>query len=367
MRKNGSIVSAQLPIVKIPFFIPLCFLSHISVLDSFFIAFEAVLAVLCIMLLGFGLRKAGRVSADTDQGLFRLIVDLLLPCLIFDKVVRTDAFADLQNLWLPPLLGFGMTAVGIGIGLCFVQLFGFQIGLTETKQRRTFAACIGLLNYGYIPIPIVATLFPGNDSVMGVLFLQNLGVEIAVWTLVVFTLSGQVDISSWRKIINGPLIAIFVAVPLNFFFKSGLVPESEMSHFAHYFEFIFTCIQALGQAAIPMSLIMVGLTIADLTHRGSLSARWKKTIRIAFCSCFLRLLVMPAIFLALALWLPCTMPIRQILVVHGAMGSAVFPIVLSQHYNGDVNTAFDTILSNTFLSIITLPFWISLGLSLVTP
>jgi predicted permease len=47
------------------------------------------------------------------------------------------------------------------------------------------------------------------------------------------------------------------------------------------------------------------------------------------------------------------------------MGSAIFPMVLAKHYGGDPKTAFDTILSNSLLSVLTLPIWIAVGLSLI--
>jgi len=53
------------------------------------------------------------------------------------------------------------------------------------------------------------------------------------------------------------------------------------------------------------------------------------------------------------------------MIIYGAMGSAIFPIVLSKHYNGNPQTAFDTVVSNMLVSVIVLPFWITAGLKLV--
>jgi hypothetical protein len=74
---------------------------------------------------------------------------------------------------------------------------------------------------------------------------------------------------------------------------------------------------------------------------------------------------MPAIFVSLAVWLPTTIEIKQALIVHGAMGSAIFPMLLAKHYGGDPKTAFDTILSNSLFSVLAMPVWITVGLSLI--
>lgn len=338
-------------------------------LHTFSIALTAILSVLCIIMFAVLLRRSGRIAPETDHGLLRLIIDLLFPCLIFDRILRTDAFSDAQNLWLPPLLGFGLTAVGIFFGFVVAALASKQTGLITWKQKRTFAACVGLLNYGYVPIPLVAALFPGDDRTMGVLFLIYLGSEISVWTLVIFSMMGKFDARSWRHVINGPILAIVLSVPLNLIGHSGLIPAVFYERVVPCFDFLFHresgALHLLGQAAIPISLLIVGLTITEQIHFSEIRRRIRTTMKIAFWSCLIRLAVMPAIFLGFAVLLPCTVEIKRVLVIYGAMGSAVFPIVLSRHYGGNTETAFDTVMSNTFLSILTLPIWIAVGLKMI--
>lgn len=334
-------------------------------LHTFSIALSAILSVLCVILFAILLRRTGRIMPETDHGILRLVIDLLFPCLIFDRIIKTDAFADIQNLWLPPLIGFGMTALGILIGFAFAALPSSQTGLTTWKQRRTFAACVGVLNYGYVPIPLVETLFPDNASVMGVLFLGYLGAELSVWTLVVFSMMGRFNAKSWRHLINGPILAILLTVPLNLLGNSSFVPAAFFEHVAPCFDFFLKAVHMIGQAAIPISLMMIGLTIAELLHRKEIVKRLGTARKIAFWSCLIRLLIMPALTLLVVWVLPCTQDIKRVMVVYGAMGSAVFPIVLSKHYNGNTETAFDATMSNTLLSILTLPFWIALGIKYV--
>lgn len=334
-------------------------------LHTFSVALTAILAVLCVILFAILLRRTGRVASETDHGILRLVIDLLFPCLIFDRILKTDAFSDIQNLWLPPLIGFAMTAIGILIGFAISALPASKTGLSTWKQRRTFAACVGILNYGYVPIPLIAALFPDDDRIMGVLFLMYLGVEISVWTLVIFSMMGRFDSKSWRHTINGPILAILISVPLNLIGNSSFFPQRFFDFIAPCFNFFLNAIHQIGQAAIPISLIMVGLTITELIHRKAIQERIKTATKVAFWSCLIRLLIMPTIILVFAIMLPCTIEIKRIMVVYGAMGSAVFPIVLTRHYNGNTETAFDAIMSNTLLSVLTLPFWIAFGMNCI--
>jgi predicted permease len=79
----------------------------------------------------------------------------------------------------------------------------------------------------------------------------------------------------------------------------------------------------------------------------------------------LRLAVLPTIFVTIAVYAPLTIEMKRVLVIHAAMSSAIFPMVLSRHYDGDPETALDTILPNCLLALVTLPFWVSIGLGLV--
>jgi predicted permease len=331
---------------------------------TFSVALAAILSLFCIVGAGIFFRRTGRLTHEAEQPLLRLTVDLLLPCLIFDRVLKTDAFVtDPQNLWLPPLLSFGLVAVGILVGLGIALLPTKQNGLVTWKQRRTFAGCLGNYNYGFIPIPLVIAMFPHDDRILGVLFVQNLGVEIAVWTIVLFTIMGQFDRKSLRHLINGPSIAIVVSVSLNLLGNSPLVPALFHERIAPCFDFLLMAIRMLGAAGIPLSIILIGAIFAEHFHRDEIKERLSTTLKITFWSSLIRLVLMPAIFVFLAIYLPCTQEIKQVLVIHGAMGSAIFTMALSKHYGGDPKTAFDTIMSNSLLSVLTMPIWIAVGLT----
>ncbi len=333
--------------------------------QPFFVALWALLAVLCIILGGILLRRVGRIDPETDHGLLRLNIDFLMPCLILDLILKSDAFSDPQNLWLPPLIGFSLTGIGVLCGFAVALLPGKRTGLSTWKQKRTFAACVGILNYGFVPIPLVAALFPGDVGTTGVLFLMYLGAEISVWTLVIFSMMGRFEQKFWRHLFNGPILAIFVAVPLNLILRSGWIPASLAETATPCFDFLFGprgAVHLAGQAAIPMSLIVIGLTISEFFHRANFRERLTTTLRISFWSCLIRLLIMPSLCLLAAVFLPLTPEIRKILVIYGAMGSAIFPVVLTRLYQGNTETALDTVMSNTLVSIATLPVWVAVGL-----
>ena len=74
-----------------------------------------------------------------------------------------------------------------------------------------------------------------------------------------------------------------------------------------------------------------------------------------------RLGIMPVLFLLLAKFLPCSLELKRVIVLQGAMSSAVLPIVLTKHYGGDARTALQVALGTSLVGLVTIPLWIRLG------
>ncbi|MCL2304534.1 MAG: AEC family transporter [Planctomycetaceae bacterium] len=328
------------------------------------VSFTAVLSVACVIYGGFLLRRFGVLTKESDQGLLRLMINFLMPCLILDRVLFHNVFADPRNLYYPALLGAAVITVGILLAACVGFLPGLWTGLDTRAKRGTFATCTGLLNYGYVPIALITFLFPESTTTMGVLFIVGLGVEFTMWTLGLLMIQGKFDWNSVKKSINGPTVTILLAIPLNLWVYGHYYPAA-FDEMTPYFAFLKEAIRLVGKAAIPLSIILVGASIGDVFRAERYRTGLKETLKVVFWACLLRNLILPTIILFTAYYLPCTVELKRVLVLHAAMGAAMFPIVLAQHYDGDSDVALDTILSTSFLSIITSPLWIAFGLQWV--
>ena len=307
----------------------------------------AVLPVFAIMGVGLWLRQRDWLSADADASLMRITVNLLLPSLIFDSVLDNAALRRPENLLLPPLVGFGMVVVGVAVSGAFARLAGLQ----TKSERRTFAFLAGLQNYGYLTIPLCITLFDSGTT--GVLFVHNVGPEIAMWTLGVALLRGSGLVLGWKKIFNAPLIALLLAVILNLL-GIWIAPPAPVAVAG---KIILTVIHWLGQSAIPLALLLIGAIVAD--HLGD--ARGGHAVRVVTVAALVRLGIMPVLFLLLAKFLPCSIEFKRVLVLQGAMPSAVLPIVLAKHYGGDARTALQVSLGTSLIGLVTIPLWIRFG------
>jgi predicted permease len=237
----------------------------------------------------------------------------------------------------------GIVTIVVGLALCAGVA---RLLPLDDKQRRTFAFAAGIYNYSYIPVPLVQKFF--SRETMGMLFTYNLGVEIAFWTAGIFILTHHsVRSSGWKRLLNGPVIAIIVSLILNFCHAHEWLPS-----------FFLTSVHMVGQSSVPLSLILTGATLADLLLQNHAHTPGITAIG----GCGVRLLILPVLFLLIARFLPCSVELKRVIVVQAAMPAAMFPIILAKHYGGDPDTAMQIVLSTTLAGLLTIPLWIQWGM-----
>lgn len=313
-------------------------------MNEFSTVLSAVVPVFGIAAIGLIIRKLTWLTEEADQSLLRVNVNLLLPCLILDAAIGNPALSKLSNLLLAPLVGFGTVALGVVLALAARRLHG----LTERRAQRTFAVSVGIYNYGYVPLPLALLLF--DKETAGVLFVHNVGVELGLWTLGVMLLTGGSLGRDWRRIVNAPLIAIVLAVLLN-----------TLGWHTHVPQVVLTAVHWLGQCAIPMALILIGAIVADHLHEFHSASGW----RVIGTAVWLRLGVLPVLFLLLAKYLPGSLELKRVMVLEAAMPAAVFPIIMARHYQGDPPTALRVVIGTSAVGLVTIPLWIKFGMHFV--
>jgi len=286
-------------------------------------------------------RRTGLLKPEADVSLMKLSVMLLTPALIIERVVGNPAVMRLPPVLVAAGLGYGLVAFGIALTYFVAPL----IGLKKGEGRRTFSVACGLQNYGFVAIPIVTALFPDKGT-LGVLFTFTLGVELACWTAGVGLLTG-LDKAPWRLALNAPVLTILISLLLNFTGLHGYVPQVAHNTFT-----------MLGACAVPLAVLLIGASIADLWGQGAM--QWK----VAIVSPILRLGIIPVAFLLAAYHLPISLELKRVIVVQAAMPSAVFNIMIARLYGGHASTAVQVVIATTVVSCITTPLVIAWGLKL---
>jgi predicted permease len=318
-----------------------------------------VIPLFALMAVGAAVRRIGILTESADRSLVDLCVHLLLPCLILDHVMANEALRRSGNLLWSPFLGFTVTAVGIGIAWVAAKLYRFP----HAAQTKTFGYVAGIYNYGYIPVPLVATLFGTNA--LGVLFVYNLGTETAFWLVGFALLTGHTIWSDWRRALTSPVRAVILGVTINLTTAAfGLrLDDATLDTLAWGWpvKVVFDTIHLIGDCSIPIALIVIGATMSDF---------WGEFKRnpgpgVMTLGVFVRNFVAPAMMVLVAWLVPVSLELKETIVVQAAMPAGVFTLMLSRHNGGSVPVALQVIFSSSAAALITLPLWVHFGLLLI--
>lgn len=306
-----------------------------------FAVLAAIIPVFLVMGAGFLFRLRNWMPESLEPGFMGLILNLLAPCLIFVNVAKNPSLSD------PAMAGWTISlgAVFILVGFALSYLVGRLIGLSRGTGLRTFTVASGVQNYGFMALPVIAALFPGEAGPFGLVFVHGLGVELAMWTvgLMIFG-SGQ---SPWKMLMNGPFLAVVASLLANFTGIGAWVPE-----------IVYKALEMLGQCSIPMSLFIIGATIATLCNREILHEAWRTSVG----GCVARLALIPLVMLVAARWLPLPEDLKKLIVVEAAMPAALMPIMLARVYGGRASTAAQVVIATTVVGLLSSPFVIGFGL-----
>ncbi|TAE76204.1 MAG: hypothetical protein EAZ65_01995 [Verrucomicrobia bacterium] len=308
----------------------------------------AVLPVYLLILAGAVLRRLGIVGKDQDEPAFRLVFNVLYPCLILDKIMGSESVRQPQSVLWGIGVGFGLTA----LGFAGAWLAAGALGLKKGAGKRTFAVSAGVQNFGYTAIPVVEQLYVGAGAT-AMLFVHNLGVELAIWSVGVMILSGDRQIP-WRRLVNGPVVSVLLGLLLVGSGADQFLCAGEGA--AHAVGGPLRKAMAwLGAGAFPVAILITGAVMMDLV------AEERPSPRIVLGGCVVRLAVLPLVLLAAARFLPAPLALKQVLVVQAAMPSAMSPIMLAKIYQGRPGVAVQVVIATTVVSLFTLPFVIVWG------
>lgn len=297
----------------------------------------AVAPTFVVLASGFALRRLHGLRREADGSMLTVAVNFLYPCFIADTVLNSPALRDVRTVAVAPAVAFSLLLLCFALAMLSARL----LRLPSPQPARTFAFSAAIPNWGYLPIPLVQQLF-GTDTT-GVLFIHNIGLELALWSAGIWLLSGS---GSWKNVLTVPFFAIVGALALNLAHGAEWLPRVALDS-----------LHMLGVAAIPLSLLLTGALLADAV----VALRDDRRPLITVAGCLVRAALLPPLFLAAARWLPVSLDLKRVLAVQAAMPCAMVPVLLSRHFRGDTGIAVQIVLASTVLGLLTIPFWLHIG------
>lgn len=233
-------------------------------------------------------------------------------------------------------------------------LFGFLIiflfcKLTKVNKTllRTLFVCLMFSNVAYLGIPVLT-------KVRGVDILPEVSLVIAIYIFWMFTVgTGFLEYTQniktntplrkiFKKLLLNPLLIAIILGILTAFLKIKLHP------------ILTQTLEMVSASVTPTVLIVIGLFVGD-NKIGKLR-EWVSVSIFALATLFFvpGLLYFGVKFFGFS---PSTFGIS---IIEAAMPLAITPFALAQEYGLDRNFIARSVVLSTVLSVITIPFWVSI-------
>ena len=281
-----------------------------------------IVAPVCILAgIGFAWAKLGyeyRMEFVT-----RLSMTLGVPCLIFTALMKTNIN--------PAALTSVLLASVVAYAILTVIFWGLVIVLK--LDRRTFLAPLIFGNTGNLGLPLA--LFAFGEAGLG--YAVVIFAVIVVWsfTFGIWLVSGG---GSLLRVIKEPAMAATLLGAL-FLWQGWTTPL-----------WLTNSLDLIGQMAIPLMLITLGVAIARLGVGQLGRAFWLSLARAALC-----LLVAVATGWAFGLQ---SVPLA-VLILQITTPVAVTSYLLAEKYGADADAVAGLVIVSTGMSIVTLPLTLS--------
>ena len=214
---------------------------------DFLSTFITVLIVVVLAVPGYVLRKT-KILPDGATG---VLAGVLL--YVSQPGLMASSFLN-KKFDSAMLVNFGwviLFAVVLILLVYFVSKLIF-FRCKDEASRRACVACSYLGNVGFMGIPVMQMLFPGNDDLVLYTAVYNIAFNAMTWTLGIYSVTGdKKSVNPLKIILNPPTVATIIVLPL--FFCNVAVPEQ-----------VVTPVQYLGNMTLPLSMIILGIRLADM-------------------------------------------------------------------------------------------------------
>ena len=307
-------------------------------MQNSFIIFQKLLVLFGFMFIGYLSYKKEWITDHTESQLSGLVLNIFNPALIISGVVGSSENGNWTMVLINLLLAVILFAILIFISPLFVRILRIP-----KNERNIYSVMLIFSNLGFMGIPIIEELYGKGAIIYVVLYSFVYSIIFYSYGIYLFEKEKALQTGEkakikfeWKKMINPGMVACLAAL-LIFAFQID-APAPAVSF-----------VQYLGNAAIPLSMIITGVSLAKMP----LIEVFKDIKMYQFT--FLKMLVIPMIA-AFAIRLFHLDPVLSgIMVLMFGMPNGSMAVMMAIDYGLDSSICSRGIVLTTLLSIITLP------------
>ena len=288
-----------------------------------------ILSIILMIGIGYALKRIDFLSEKDINPLNKIIMNILLPCMIFSALYSSDLSLIPKLGILPFVILISSFVTGL-VSFLILKKLGY-----DDKKLWSVLVTVMIANTAFMGYPVNLGIF-GHEGFLRAIFcdIATMCIFLILSFVLVIKFGGTVK-KAIRKI---ALFFFFWAIVFGLGLNILNVPIGPVLN---------NTVNYLGNGAIPLIMISLGLSIdlAGLSRSKSM---------VAFTS-IMQLLFFPAIAFIVVLFLGLSDLQYTVAIVEAAMPSGMLSLVLAITYNLDYQLTSDCILINTVISLITLP------------
>lgn len=315
----------------------------------------ALLKIFILMLPGFILKRRKIITNVQTNGIASIITKTTYPCLVITAMQMEYSPKVLANCPYVFIVYAGVMLLAFLLAKAVGRLASLPTG---RSRLLTFMLIFG--NTGFIGLPVLNGLFGPKAVFYGAIcdatcdiFLFTFGVTI----LRSAAASKQVDaadLSASQETEAGGNVKIRIREALREIFNPctigvmiGLILYISRIRLP---EVVGEPVALLGSSTTPLAMFIIGSQLADINPKSLFGDKH------IYLGCFLKLLIMPAVALALSyLVIGAGSLLSTVIIMEASMPAAAVTVIFTQQFRGDVEFAAKGVLMSTLLCIFTIP------------
>lgn len=295
------------------------------------IVFNQLSVLYIFLLLGWLIGKLKKDKASHADILSVLLVNIFLPCKVFNTFANNFSPSYLADHYILPLAALGLLFI-----LILISLFGSRLLTKKRYERKVYTYSFAITNYAYLGYALIGSVF--GEAVLAEFMLFAIPFIIYTYTAGYVLLTG--GNKPFKKLLNPITAAIVLGI---IFGISGLkMPEV-----------ISTTVAAASACVGPLSMILTGITLSTFVIKELLQDK------TAYIFSAIRLILIPgaAYLICNAVGFDTILPMVLIITcMPCGLNTIVFPRLIGEDCKPGARLA---LITHVF-SLATLPFWLSL-------
>lgn len=317
---------------------------------NMFVVIQQMLVLLVMMLIGYIVFRIKWLDGNACSRMSKIVVNVLNPCLMVNGVLGKEAKLEGSMLF--------QTLVLVVIYFAVLILISGPVASALRVRKEHFNLYRLMMifsNVGFMGIPVISSIY-GKEAILLIAF-YNLGYNLLLYTYGIYLvgkgclateeteagkgLSGESGKAAgkgmdWKKLLNPGVASCVAAI---FIFASGAtMPESVCTFFDY-----------VGNAAVPLSMILIGASVAQ----GGRKEFFLDKKMYAFMA--VKMLAIPIAAALLVRLLPWPAMVEGVFILMLAMPVGSIVVMLATESGNDAIECTKGSILTTLVSVLTIP------------